>query len=374
MAAAIVDAPDLTIRQVLAVGSHQSRQLPAHVEWIEASHPLPDNRGVEAGQRARAIARQVQSSEHLLLLLSGGASAMLVAPAEGITLEDKRATIAHMMAAGADIEALNTVRKHLSTVKGGQLAAASRGPVTTLAVSDVIGDDLSVLGSGPGVPDPATWEDVAVALERFGHLDFPAAVRARVRAGLLGEIPDTPKPESPEMSRTSGYVIATRHDALRASTAAAEALGYRPIVLDEYIAGEARRAAEQWYAMLHGALSLASDPLCVLSSGETTVRVVGGGKGGRNQEFALALVDVVSRLARETIIASIGTDGIDGPTDAAGAVVDRTTSRRASALGLDPNHFLQRNDSFAFFDALGDLIRTGPTDTNVGDLQILLAR
>jgi glycerate 2-kinase len=373
MTGAILDVPGLTVRHVLAVGSHQSRKLPAHVDWVEAGHPLPDDRSVEAGRRASAIADAVAESEHLLLLLSGGASAMLALPAPGITLDDKRFTITQLLRAGADIEALNTVRKHLSSLKGGQLAAASRGPTTTLAVSDVIGDDLSVIGSGPGIPDPSTWADAALVLERFGYLEYPAAVRHRVSAGMRGDIADTPKPGSRAMTKASGHVIATRLDALRGSQQAAESRGYHVVVLDECIAGEARRASVQWYEMLMGLLSSTSQPVCALSSGETTVHVVGEGTGGRNQEFALALVDLVSRLPREIVIASVGTDGIDGPTDAAGAIVDRTSCERARALGLDPNDFLTRNDSFTFFNALGDLIRTGPTDTNVGDLQILLA-
>jgi hydroxypyruvate reductase len=374
MAAAVLDVPDLSIRQILAVGTHQSRQLPVRVEWIEAGHPLPDGRSVEAGRRARAIAAAVPESDHLLLLLSGGASAMLVVPAAGITLEDKRSTITRLLRAGADIEALNTVRKHLSSLKGGQLAAASRGPTTTLAVSDVAGDDLSVIGSGPGIPDPSTWADAAVALERFQNLEYPPAVRARMAAGLGGDIPDTPKPGSRAMAKASGHVIATRRDALQAAKQAAESRGYRVVVLDEFIAGEARRAAVQWYEMLQNLLSSTSEPVCALSSGETTVHVVGDGTGGRNQEFALALVEATSGLQRDVVIASVGTDGIDGPTHAAGALVDRTTRERAAALGMEPNDYLDRNDSFAFFEGLGDLIRTGRTDTNVGDLQVLLAR
>ncbi len=375
MAAALVGDQLLVIRSVVAVGTHRPGDLVPLVEWCEAGHPLPDPRSLVAGFRARDIAARVPRGEGLLLLLSGGASALLAAPADDITLEDKRRTIEQMMRAGADIHALNTVRKHLSSIKGGQLALACRGTTTTLAVSDVVDDDISVVGSGPGVADCSTWEDAARALERWEVHDYPAAVRRRVAAGVRGELPDTPKPNAAGIARATGRVIASRRDALDGARGEAEAFGYRVVVLDEAITGEARLAAQRWYTAVQQAVVGTNDPVCVMSAGETTVRVTGAGKGGRNQEFVLALAESVAKAERETLVASVGTDGIDGPTDAAGAIVDRTTSARAVGLGLSsPRAYLDQNDSFTFFEALGDLIRTGRTDTNVGDLQVLLAQ
>jgi hydroxypyruvate reductase len=371
--ASAVGEQSLTIRALLAVGTHRIGPMPSVVEWFEAAHPLPDDRSVAAARRALEIAEAVPKGESLVLLLSGGASALLASPAPGLTLDDKRRTIETMMHAGADITELNTVRKHLSRIKGGRLAAACRGATLTLAVSDVIGDDVSVIGSGPGVPDKTTWTDVAAALERRGGAAHVHAVSRLVADGLGGIAPDTPKPDDPRLARAEGVVIGSRRDALDGARDAAAARGYHPIVFDAPVSGEARETARTWYASAFAAARQAGGRVCVISAGETTVRVTGDGRGGRNQEFALALARTVSGAARETIVASVGTDGIDGPTDAAGALVDRTTMIRAAQRGLrDPLSYLERNDSYAFFDTVGDLIRTGRTDTNVGDLQILL--
>ena len=375
MATAAAADASLNIPNLLAVGTHRVGVMPAQVEWFEASHPLPDERSVAAARRAMEIAEAVADEGCLLILLSGGASALLAAPAPGLTLDEKRRTIETMMHAGADITELNTVRKHLSRVKGGRLAAMCRGTTVTLAVSDVIGDDVSVIGSGPGVVDVTTWADALAALERRGGQAHTAAVRQMVADGLAGRLADTPKPGDPRLARAAGLVIGSRLDALTAARDAAAARGYRPIVFDAPVSGEARDTAPSWYSTALGAVGAAGGRVCVISAGETTVRVSGSGKGGRNQEFALALARTVSEAAHDTLAASIGTDGIDGPTDAAGAFVDRTTLMRAAQQGLrDPASYLEHNDSYQFFDALGDLIRTGRTDTNVGDLQILLQR
>jgi len=373
MASALIGHRHVTVRTVLAIGTHRTSGLPDEVHWMEGGHPLPDERSVAAGHRALEVAKAVREDEGLLVLLSGGASALLALPASGLTLEDKRRAIELMLLGGADIAALNTVRKHISSIKGGRLARHCRGDTMTLAVSDVIGDALAVIGSGPGVPDPTTWRDAAEALTRFGGQRHPEAVRLHVDAGVRGVVPDTPKPGDPDLARAQGRVIASRHDAMVGAGRHAEALGYNPIIVTEPVCGEARIAAAQWFDAIERALR--QGPVCVVSSGETTVRVTGDGRGGRNQEFALALTDRVASLARDVIVASVGTDGIDGPTDAAGALVDRHTLDRARRLGLGkPQLYLDRNDAFTFFDALGDLIRTGRTDTNVGDLQICLAR
>lgn len=374
MATAAAADHSLNIRNLLAVGTHRLGVMPPQVEWFEASHPLPDERSIAAARRATEIAEAVADEECLLILLSGGASALLASPAPGLTLDDKRRTIETMMHAGADITELNTVRKHLSRVKGGRLAAMCRGTTLTLAVSDVIGDDVSVIGSGPGVVDDTTWADAQAALERRGGEAHVPAVRQMVNDGLAGRIPDTPKQGDARLARAAGLVIGSRLDALTGARDAAVARGYQAIVFDAPVSGEARETALSWYGSALGAAREAGGRVCVIAAGETTVRVTGAGRGGRNQEFALALARTVSEAGRDTLVASIGTDGIDGPTDAAGAFVDRTTMRRAAQHGLrDPASYLTENDSYRFFDAIGDLVRTGRTDTNVGDLQILLS-
>ena len=372
MAAAVAAQPRLTLRNILAIGTHRNPAMPPGVEWHQSSHPLPDARSVAAARRALDVAGAVGADECLVLLLSGGASALMAVPIDGITLEDKQATIRGMMLAGGDIHALNTVRKHLSAVKGGRLAAACRGTTLTLAISDVVGDDPSVIGSGPGVADPSTWGDVMSALNAYGKA--PAAVLEIARRGLAGEIADTPKPGDAAVARAHAVVSASRRHAIDAARATAERLGYHVTALQDDVTGEAREVALDWFARASDATRGVQSPACVISAGETTVRVVGQGRGGRNQEFALALTGAVAGATGDVIVASVGTDGIDGPTDAAGALVDRTTRDRAATLGLDPQAILADNDAYDFFALLGDLIHLGPTDTNVGDVQVMLRR
>ena len=286
-----------------------------------------------------------------------------------MTLVVKQQAVAHVMTGGADITALNAVRKHLSRVKGGRLAAACPGMVVTFAISVVIGDDLSVFGSGPCVPDSSTWADAVAAVERHGGWDgLPGAVRAVLDGGQRGELPDTPKPGDPRLARATAEVIGGRRQAMAGAAAAAAARGYTPIVADAPVTGEARIAAEVWWQTALAASTAAGRPIAVITSGETTVRVRGGGRGGRNQEFALALVDVLAAHEPCTVVASIGTDGID----AAGAIVDTASAARGAAAGLAAGRALDDNDSYPWLAATGDLVRIGPTGTNVGDLQVLL--
>ena len=365
--------PAVPVRAAVAVGTHHHRPLPPGVEWLPSAHPVPDARSVAAARRALDLAGRVPEDEECLLLLSGGASALLAAPIDGVALADKQATVRTLLAAGADIHALNTVRKHLSAIKGGRLAAACRGRLATLAISDVAGDDLRVIGSVPGVPYPSTWNDVSALLARFGgDAAYPQAVVDATRRGVAGDLPDTPKPGDPRLARATARVLGGRAQAMAAAAAAAAGRGYRVIVADAAVTGEARERAPRWLDEAIAAAASGGGPACVVSSGETTVRVNGRGRGGRNQEFALALAAGLARRGGTAPAASLGTDGIDGPTDAAGAIVDATTLARARAAGVDAHDHLARNDAYAFFDAIGDLVRTGPTDTNVGDLQILL--
>jgi glycerate 2-kinase len=372
MAAAFTSIPHLAIRQAVAIGTHTHLRLPASVEWIESSHPYPDERSEVAGNRALAVAQSVHSGEALVLLLSGGASALMAAPIDGISLADKIETTKLMMRSGADIHALNTVRRHLSKVKGGRLAAACVGTAITLAISDVVGDDLHAIGSGPGVPDDSTWADAAAALERFGGKAHAESVQTLIANGVAGRVPDTPKPGHASLARARARVIGSRVDAMEGAQTAARTLGYHAVIIPEPIIGEAKLVAPAWLDRARALVADAPRPACVISSGETTVRVTGTGTGGRNLEFVLALAEQMAGVAGATA-ASIGTDGIDGSSGVAGGIVDTTTIARASAAGLrPPGSYLTANDSFAFFAPLDDLVRLGRTDTNVGDLQVLL--
>ena len=347
----------------------------------EAGHPLPTAGSVAAARRALDLARAADRDALLVVLISGGASAMMALPVDGVTLEDKQQTVRLLLLGGADIHELNTVRKHLSAIKGGQLAAASRARVVTLAVSDVIGDDLSMIASGPTVPDATTFQAALRVLDdRGGRAAYPESVVDHLERGAAGLVPETPKPGDARLAHSSARVIGNRFTAVDGARAAAEGLGYRVHVIDHPITGEARRAAP---ALVQGARAFtdgdawAAAPaprprVCVLAAGETTVTVTGTGRGGRNQELALAMLPHLDALGEHAIAASVGTDGIDGPTDAAGALVDSTTAARAAAAGLVAQTYLDDNNTYVFFDALQDLIRTGPTGTNVGDLQIIL--
>jgi glycerate 2-kinase len=339
----------------------------------EAGHPLPTEGSVAAARRALDLARTTDREGLLVVLISGGASAMMALPVDGVTLAEKQATVRLLLTRGADIHQLNTVRKHLSAIKGGQLAAASRARVTTLAISDVIGDDLSIIASGPTVPDATTFAAALQVLdERGGRATYPAAVVQHLERGAAGSIPETPKQGDPRLAHSTARVIGNRFTAVDGARSAADALGYHVRVIEKPVTGEARAAGP---VLLHAARALmdSTGKRCVLAAGETTVTVTGNGTGGRNQELALAMLPHLRDLGEDVVAASVGTDGIDGPTDAAGAVVDSTSRARAAAAGLAGEAYLADNNSYAFFEALDDLIRTGPTGTNVGDLQIILA-
>jgi glycerate 2-kinase len=375
MAAAADRALGSTIRRGLVVTlDYAADEDTARFERIAGGHPAPTTGSEAAARRALELARSVGNDERLLVLLSGGASAMMCAPADGISLEDKRDTTQQLLRAGADIHALNTVRKHLSAIKGGWLAAATHGSCRTLAISDVVGDDLSVIASGPTVADASTFSDALDVIRRFGGFDtYRPSVIARLRAGVGGDCVETPAPGDPRLSRASAAVIGGRHHAMEGAVDAGRARGYHVLRIDDPVVGEARTTA---VSFLRGLLARAAGlprPACIVASGETTVTVTGRGQGGRNQEFALALAAPLATTGADAAVASVGTDGIDGPTDAAGAIADTTTIGRARAAGLrDPRHYLDNNNAYPFFATLGDLIHTGPTGTNVGDLQVIL--
>ena len=281
-------------------------------------------------------------------------------------------TTRQLLRAGADITVFERAEAPVRHQGARPRASIDRG-MPHLAISDVVGDDLGVIGSGPGVPDASRYADAIEALRQFGGLDaYPAAVVERLRAGDRGEVPETLKPWDARAARATAAVIGSRRDAMDGACMAARQLGYEVMCLDRPVVGEARQAAIDYVRDVSERIASREGRVCVVSSGETTVRVTGTGTGGRNQEFALAAASELAGVGPDVVLASVGTDGIDGPTGAAGAMVDRTTIVRAHQLGLDPIDVLRRNDSYAFFEALGDLVVTGRTGTNVGDLQILL--
>lgn len=346
------------------------RDLPRMEVW-EAAHPVPDTRGMAGAADALRMARAAGPRDLVLCLLSGGASALWAAPVPGVALGDLRAVTDGLLRAGAPIHALNTVRKHLSRIGGGWLArAAAPAHVVTLAVSDVVGGALDVIASGPTVPDPTTFADALEVLAEHG-IQVPA-VRAHLQAGDAGEVEETPKPLDAAFRRTSAYVVAGNGDALRGAAAQAERLGYRARIVADDVEGEARAVGEQVGLLVRGTLAERPDgPLALLLGGETTVTVAGDGRGGRNQELALALAMEIEGVDG-VLGVSLGTDGTDGPTDAAGAFADGGTAARGEAAGVDAREALRRNDAYPFLRAAGDLIVTGPTGTNVNDLVLVL--
>jgi hydroxypyruvate reductase len=341
-----------------------------------ARHPVPDGAGVEAGRAVLARLQGLDESTLVLCVISGGGSALLVCPAEGIGLEDLQATNEALLACGASIVEINKLRKHLSAVKGGQLArAAAPARVVTLILSDVVGDPLDSIASGPTVPDPSTFAECVTIVERYRLADaLPAPVVERLREGAAGKVGETPKPGDAVFDRVSNLLVANNDRAVRAATQRAEELGYQALVLSTTIEGETRDVARVHAAIAREARRSSRPcvpPCCLISGGETTVTLRGDGRGGRNQEFVLAAALDIDGLEGVTV-ASVGTDGIDGSTDAAGAIADGNSVARALEAGLEPRARLDDNDSHAVFEALDDLVVTGPTDTNVMDLRLLL--
>lgn len=346
---------------------------PRRVAVRTAGHPVPDAASAAAGRDALATANRLGPDDLLIVLLSGGGSALWLVPAEPLTLPDVQATVRLLLHSGADIAAVNAVRKHLAQLGGGQLArAAAPAEVLTLALSDVPDDDPATLASGPTVPDPSTFAEACAVLRTAGVWDAtPAPVRAHLEAGARGALSETPKPGEAAFARTAFHRLGSNRDALDAAEAEARRRGYRVVRLPEPLTGEAREAGRR---LAHTTRTLPSNgPTCLLAGGETTVTVRGRGLGGRNQELALAAALALEDASRPAVVLSGGTDGLDGPTDAAGAWATPETAARARAAGLDPLRHLAENDAYPFFAALGQLLRTGPTHTNAMDVQLGLA-
>jgi len=346
------------------------------IDLNECGHPVPDQRGVEGARRIAEIAQAATAGDLVLCLISGGGSALLPYPAPPVTLEEKQAATRLLLKCGANIHEINSIRKHISAIKGGQLARmAYPATVVALMLSDVIGDDLDVIGSGPTAPDSSTFAFAKGVFDKYGvYGEVPATVRERLEAGLRGEIEETPKAGDECFRRTENLVVGSNLLAVSAAERKARELGYRTLVLSTFIEGETRDVARMHAAIAKEVVRRGrplKPPCCIISGGETTVTIRGEGLGGRNQEFALAAALDIAGL-ENVVTLSGGTDGTDGPTDAAGAVADGATVRRAEKLGLSAAGFLARNDSYHFFEALGDLVKTGPTGTNVMDVRLVM--
>ena len=346
------------------------------VELVEAGHPLPDARGQRAAERILQISQEGRAGDLVLCVISGGGSALLPAPVEGVSLRDKTALTDLLLRSGATIQEVNAVRKHLSRLKGGQLAkAAAPAHLAVLVLSDVIGDPLDAIASGPAAPDPTTFADALGVIRRYAiETAIPSSALDHLRRGAAGKIPETPKPGDPVFGRVRTVIIGNSAHSARAAAAVAAHDGFRTLLLTTSLDGEAREAGRLFASLARGVQDAGLpfvSPACLLAGGETTVTVRGNGKGGRCQEFALSAgLSVAGRS--EVVIAAFGTDGSDGPTDAAGALATGDTLARAEALGLDARAALARNDAYPFFHRLGDLLVTGPTNTNVNDLYVVL--
>jgi hydroxypyruvate reductase len=348
----------------------------SHISLVEAGHPVPDKKGQEGAERIRKHMAMAGENDLVICLMSGGGSALLPSPGKDLTLADKQETIQVLLSCGATIHEINTIRKHLSRIKGGQLAlSAHPARVVSLILSDVVGDDLDVIASGPTVPDPSTYQDCMDILSKYRIAEkLPNTINRHLVDGAQGKIKETPKPGHPAFDRTYHFIIGNNFQALDSARLHAESLGYNTVMLTSLLTGETRDAAQFQAAILREMIQSghpASPPACLLSGGETTVTLKGKGKGGRNQEFALASAIWLEGFG-PVVCLSAGTDGTDGPTDAAGAIMDGTTLARARAKGLDAAAYLADNDSYHFFQTLGDLFITGPTMTNVMDLRIAL--
>ena len=345
-------------------------------EIIEAGHPIPDQKGYEGAKKIQGLLKKSGPKDLVIFILSGGGSALLPFPADGIELKEKQEMTQLLLDCGADIKEINTIRKHISRMKGGWLTRwAYPSTVIGFILSDVVGDQLDVIGSGPTVPDPSTFEEAWEILKKYDLLnEIAPPIQKHLILGKEGKVEETPKPGDVVFERVYNSLIGSNILALRAAEKEATSLGLNTLILSSSIEGETREASRFHTAIAKEVISSGNPipkPACILSGGETTVTIKGKGLGGRNQEFALAGALEISGIEK-VVLLSGGTDGTDGPTDASGAMVDHTTVHRAKSMGLDPKAHLENNDAYPFFQKLGDLLITGPTHTNVMDVRILL--
>ena len=357
----------------LVITRHGHGLLTQRIEVVEAGHPTPDAAGIAAAQRLLDHVRSAAPDDRVLALISGGGSSLLSLPVTGISLAELQAVSGALLNSGAPIAEINAVRKHLSQTLGGRLAAACRAPVTALLISDVAGDDPAVIASGPFAPDAATYADALAVLTRRA-INAPESVQRHLAAGAAGKIEETPKPGAACFARVEQHVIANGRTALLAAADFFQAQGIRPVVLGDTFSGEAREVAQVFAALVREIRAHGNPwptPVVLLSGGETTVTVHGCGRGGRNAEFQLALALALNGLGGVHALAA-DTDGIDGSEDNAGAIIGPDTLACASSLGKDAATHLADNDAYGYFAALGDLVMTGPTRTNVNDFRAIL--
>lgn len=350
----------------------------ALTEITEASHPLPDSSGVKGTTKILDLLQTAGKKDLIFSLISGGGSALLVQPAGRVTLSEMQDLTQSLLKCGASIDEMNTVRKHISSSKGGQMARAAM-PATTinLMLSDVVGDSMDVIASGPFVPDTSTFEDALGILKKYDLRDVPAAIQSHLERGMEGRIPETPKADDPIFHSVHNFIIGSNILALKAAEDKARDLGYNTLILSSMVEGETREVARVHAAIAKEIVKTGRpipSPACVISGGETTVTIRGKGLGGRNQEFCLAAALDLVGLPPRMVVLSGGTDGDDGPTKAAGAIVDPLTVRRGKKAGIEAVDFLNNNDSYHFFEKTDDLLITGPTDTNVMDVRLVLIR
>jgi len=347
-------------------------------EIIEAGHPLPDQNGLEGARKIVDLLQSAGERDLVFSLISGGGSALLPLTAGSISLAEKKTLTQKLLECGATIEEINTLRKHISLSKGGQLARAAF-PATTvnLMLSDVVGDKMDVIASGPFVPDQSTFKEAWAIIEKYGLTDIPESIKAHLRKGLEGKIPETPKAGDAVFSRVRNRIVGSNLLALEAAKEEAERMGYRTLILSSTVEGETKEVARVHTAIAREILASGQPlrvPACVISGGETTVTIRGQGLGGRNQEFCLAAALDLTALPSRVVVLSGGTDGNDGPTSAAGAIVDSHTVQRGIQAGVKAAEYLRNNDSFRFFEKTGELLVTGPTKTNVMDVRLVLVR
>jgi len=352
------------------------REIP-RIECVKGTHPIPGEGGMEGARKIIELLKEAEEDDLVICLISGGGSALLPLPAPPITLEEKKKVTDLLLRCGANINEINAVRKHISLIKGGQLArAAYPAAVISLIISDVIGDPLDVIASGPTAPDASTFEDAANVFKKYEIWDeVPPSVRERLEKGLRGEIPETPKEGDVVFERVQNVILSNNLEALIGAAEKAKELGMNVLILSSMIEGESREVGIAHAGILRELVK--SDiplkkPAVIISGGETTVTVRGKGKGGRATEFVLGALRKISDLENVAMLC-MGTDGIDGPTDAAGAIADGKSLERAEKMGLNPEEYLKENNSYEFFGKLNDLIFTGPTGTNVSDIRVMVA-
>lgn len=376
MAAAMEDILGNRITDGTIIVKYGHRCKTSKIRLMEAGHPIPDQNGQNGANAVMETVRRASSNDLVICLISGGGSALLPLPGNGLSLKDKQDTMQILLDCGATIHEVNTIRKHISMIKGGRLAeTAFPASVIAMILSDVVGDNLDVIASGPTVPDPSTFQDCLHIIEKYKLFEqLPSVLTEFIHAGIKGDRKETPKGDSPVFEKTNSIIVGSNMDAIREAEKKAIETGYNTLILSSMIQGETRHVASVHTAIAKEIRKTSLPipaPACILSGGETTVTMRGNGKGGRNQEFALAAaMDIAEE--ENMLIMSGGTDGTDGPTDAAGAYADTDTLKRALSLQMDPLSFLNNNDSYHFFEKTKDLLITGPTNTNVMDLRIML--